>query len=73
MPKPEKTIRINVQYEFPKNFIPDSLPGKWPRKNWWEEEDIAWSQILDAEKAYMVSIKCNEEPLYKRLLNRIIG
>ena len=72
MPK-HKSIIINVTYEFPKNFIPDSLPGKWPRKNWWKEEDIAWSQILDAEKAYMVSIKYNEEPLYKRLLNRIIG
>ena len=74
MPKLENTITINVQYKFPKNFIPDSLPGKWPRKNWWKDKDIVWSEILDKEKAYMTSITYDDgKPIYKRLLDRIIG
>jgi len=42
-------VEVRVIYSFPENYVPDpewELPGRWPRKGWYQEEDLNWHKIL---------------------------
>ena len=68
----EKYIKVTVEYEFPRNYIPPYQlkphRSKWPRENWEAEEDLNWNEILN-DVIYRTSIKVEKDK--KTLLTKL--